>query len=151
MNELGRQIKLTGRITDENNTSVLLAKITIYQADVNGYYAPQDATTHHMSEHDPRLYGSILTGKDGAYSLGTIHPGTYPILYEGRHIPQHIHFNIAAKGFQSQHLQIVFYDDPAMKDKHWLDWAAALEYPVVKLDNTGSVSTAVLNIKLKRV
>ncbi|MEP7324062.1 MAG: hypothetical protein ABI761_19190 [Saprospiraceae bacterium] len=150
-NEPGSPLKLTGRIIDENNNPVALAKITIYQADVNGSYAPQDATTHGMSENDPRLYGSILTGKDGNYSLGTIHPGSYPMLYEGRHIPQHIHFNIVAKGYQNQNLQIAFDDDPAMKDKHWQDWAKDLKYPVVKLEFKGSIHSSVLNIKLKRV
>lgn len=149
-NEPGRPIKLTGRITDENENPVLV-KITIYHTDVNGSYAPQDATNHRMSENDPRLYGSIQTDKDGNYSLGTIHPGSYPMLYEGRHMPQHIHFNIVAKGYQNQNLQIAFDDDPAMNDKHWQDWAKELKYPIVKLESTGRINSGVLNIKLKRV
>lgn len=104
-----------------------------------------------MSEHDPRLFGSIRTEKDGNYTLTTIHPGTYPNVYQGRYIPQHIHFNIVAKGYVNQNLQIAWEDDPAMKDIYWRDWAKETKYPIVKLEETGITRNAVLNIKLKRV
>ena len=68
--------------------------------------------------------------------------------YNGRLIPQHIHFNINAKGYSNQNLQIAFEDDPAMKDIYWKEWAAKANYPIIKIAMKENIGMGNLNIHL---
>jgi protocatechuate 3,4-dioxygenase beta subunit len=148
--EPGARIVITGIVSDKNSNPVALAKIIVFQTDASGNYAPQDSKTKRMSESDARLYGVLQTDNEGRYELIAIHPGSYPLKYEGRFIPQHIHFNVSAKGVPVLKLQLAFEDDPVMKDRHWQTWAKDLGYPVVKLVSINGIPTGVCNIMLKK-
>ena len=148
-NEPGTRIIIKGTLTDKKKKSVAGAKIIVFQTDGSGNYAPQDAKSKRMSEADARLYGVIRTDSQGRYELSAIHPGSYPIKYEGRFIPQHIHFNISAKGVSELKLQLAFADDPAMKDPYWKAWAKDLGFPVITLISNNGIPTGVCNIVLK--
>jgi protocatechuate 3,4-dioxygenase beta subunit len=146
--EPGTRIVITGTIRDKKNKPIAGAKIYVFQADASGNYAPQDSKTKRMTESDARLYGVLQTDSQGRYELSAVHPGSYPIKYEGRFIPQHIHFNVSAKGVKELKLQLAFDDDPAMRDPHWQKWAKDLGYPVIRLVSNG-IPTGVCNIVLK--
>ena len=147
--ELGLKITIKGTIKDKNAKTIAGAKVIVFQTDAKGNYAPQDGSTKRMSESDARLYGVLRTDNAGQYELYAIHPGSYPVQYEGRYIPQHIHFNVSAKGFRELKLQIAFKDDPAMKDPQWQAWAKDQKFPVVELVSVNGVATGMCNIILK--
>ena len=148
--EPGIRIIIKGNVTDEKGNGVAGARIIFFQTNATGHYAPNDGETKRMSELDSRLYGVMQTGKQGEYELGTIKPASYPILYEGRPIPQHIHFNIDAPGYTALKVQIVFDDDPAMRDEHWRKWAKELNYPIVKLVRQKEKIVGTYTIALKK-
>lgn len=132
-NEKGTKITIKGRLLDEHQKPISNAKLYIFHADNKGYYAPTDSALKRMNEADPRLFGFLTTDHSGNYSFQTIRPASYPGKYNGRTIPQHIHINSTATGYQPRNIQMAFDDDPAMKDPHWRDWAKQQNYPVVKL------------------
>ncbi|WP_428665957.1 hypothetical protein [Runella sp.] len=132
-NEKGTKITIKGRLLDEHQKPIPNAKLYIFHADSKGYYAPTDSALKRMNEAEPRLFGFLTTDQSGNYSFQTIRPASYPGKYNGRTIPQHIHINSTATGYQSRNIQMVFDDDSAMKDAHWRDWAKQQNYPVVKL------------------
>jgi protocatechuate 3,4-dioxygenase beta subunit len=148
--EPGTRIVITGIVSDKKSRPVAMAKIIVFQTDASGNYAPQDSKTKRMSESDARLFGVLQTDNEGRYELSAIRPGSYPFKYEGRFIPQHIHFNVSAKGGTELKLQLVFEDDPVMRDPRWQKWAKYLGYPVVKLVSINGIPTGVCNIILKK-
>jgi protocatechuate 3,4-dioxygenase beta subunit len=66
-----------------------------------------------MGEPDARLFCFLKTDENGNFEIRTIRPASYPMQYNGRTIPQHIHNNITARGYTGRNLQMVFEDDPA--------------------------------------
>ncbi|MEZ0538274.1 dioxygenase family protein [Fibrella arboris] len=137
--EKGPKMTISGQITDELGTPIPNARLTIYHADQQGYYAPADAVSHKMSETDPRLFCVLVTGQSGSYRFGTVRPASYPIQYNGRTIPQHIHINCTAEGYKTRRVQVVFADDPAMNDPYWRTWATRLTYPILQLKITNGI------------
>ena len=131
--EPGIPITIRGHVLDEHRRPISNARLHLFQADYAGYYAPSDRTTKKMSEQDPRLCTFLAADKLGRYGFQTIQPGSYPIKYEGRLIPQHIHLNVTATGYQMKAIQLTFDNDPAMNDSHWRDWARNLHFPVIVL------------------
>jgi protocatechuate 3,4-dioxygenase beta subunit len=148
-NEPGTRIIIKGTVTDKNLRPVAGAKIIVFQTDASGNYAPQDSKTKRMSESDARLYGVLHTDHQGRYELSAIHPGSYPIKYEERSIPQHIHFNVSVKGKTELKLQLAFEDDPAMKDPHWQAWVKEMKFPFIKLVSKNGIPSGVCNVMLK--
>ncbi len=128
----GKHILIKGRVLDEKGKPIPNALIHVFHADNNGYYAPTDAANNSMAENDPRLFGFLRTDNLGNYELKTVRPASYPKQYNGRTIPQHIHFRIIAEGFSERNIQMVFEDDPAMSP-YWKEWAKNLNYPVVNM------------------
>ena len=145
--ESGTEISIQGRVVDDKGKPISGAKLHIFHTDHQGFYAPTDAKTGHMAEHDPRLEGFLITDEQGNYKINTIRPTSYPKKYNGRLIPQHIHIVASAPGVQLYSIQVVFEDDPVM-DAYWLDWAKRSHYPVVKLLTSKSGIQGELNIQL---
>lgn len=131
--ETGKHILIKGKILDQKGKPISNALIHVFHADNNGYYAPTDSVNNSMAENDPRLFGFLRTDNSGNYELKTVRPASYPKQYNGRTIPQHIHFNISAEGFTERNFQMAFEDDPAMLLPYWKEWAKNLNYPVVKM------------------
>jgi protocatechuate 3,4-dioxygenase beta subunit len=148
--EPGSKLVINGIITDEHNRPIPFARIFVFQTDANGYYTPMDSITKKMGENDPRLCGYLTCDKNGKFFLRTIRPASYPIKYKDRFVPEHIHLNIKAEGYQDRNIQMVFEDDPAMSD-YWIEWAKNLNYPVVKLTSrTETESEGVCFIAMKK-
>jgi protocatechuate 3,4-dioxygenase beta subunit len=147
--ERGIRIVIKGTVLDKNKEPVEGAKVVTFQTDASGSYAPTDSITRRMSESDSRLYGVLCTDHEGHFEIHTIRPGTYSVKYEGRFLPQHVHVQVTAKGYVPISLQLVFEDDPAMKDVHWQNWAKSLGFPVLKLIPLHGVPTATPVITLQ--
>ncbi|WP_435353463.1 hypothetical protein [Emticicia sp. SJ17W-69] len=130
--EAGKHILIKGRVLDQKGKPIPNAFIHVFHADSKGYYAPTDSVNNSMAENDPRLFGFLRTDNSGSYEVKTIRPASYPKQYNGRTIPQHIHFRIIAEGFAERNIQMVFEDDPAMSP-YWKEWAKNLNYPIVKM------------------
>jgi protocatechuate 3,4-dioxygenase beta subunit len=146
--ETGQLITIKGTVKNIKGNVLPNMKLFIFHTDSKGFYAPTDSITKKMSETDPRLFGFVTTDKYGQYSFTTIHPGTYPFKYEGRYVPQHIHIQIVEKGFEPYAIQMIFENDPAMKERYWKDWAVKLKFPVVKLVQSGNRSIGNCDILL---
>ncbi len=149
-NEAGQLITVSGTVKDAKGSPLKNIKLFIFHTDTKGYYAPTDAASKRMNEPDPRLWGYVITDKEGKYSFKTIHPGTYPIKYEGRFIPQHIHIQIVEKGYEPYNIQMAFEDDPAMKDTYWRDWAIKQKFPVISFIRAGNLIIGNYNIILSK-
>lgn len=148
--EAGQLITVTGTVKDAMGSPLKNRKLFIFHTDARGYYAPTDSASKRMNEPDPRLFGYVITDKQGKYSFETIHPGTYPVKYEGRYIPQHIHIQIVEKGYDPFSIQMAFEDDPAMKDPYWRDWAVKQKFPVARFSRSGNKLIGNYNIVLSK-
>lgn len=145
--EPGTRIIIKGHVINAQGKPIPNASLHIFQTDSRGYYTPLDSAEKKMGEPDARLFCFIKTDSAGSFEIHTIRPASYPIKYNGRTIPQHVHNNITAKGYRDKNLQMVFDDDPAMND-FWRQWAASNGFPILKLNNVSSQRIATLEIKL---
>lgn len=130
--EPGIPITIRGIVYNARGVALKNVRLLVFHTDASGYYTPDDIIKKTMNEPDARLFGYITTNDSGWYSFTTIHPGSYPNKYEGRFIPQHIHFEIKHPGYKNFSIQMAFEDDPAMKDLYWKKWAADLHFPVIR-------------------
>ena len=146
--EPGIKIIIKGRVVDTHGKPVANASLHIFQTDSHGYYTPLDSIEKKMGEPDARLFSFLKTDNKGNFEIHTIRPASYPLKYNGRTIPQHVHNNITAKGYAPKYLQMVFDDDPAMDD-YWRKWASDNGFPILKLNNT-SPRTAIVKIVLTK-
>ena len=144
--EPGTKIIIKGHVVNAQGNPVANASVHIFQTDSHGYYTPLDSVQKKMGEPDARLFCFLKTDANGNFEIHTVRPASYPIQYNGRTIPQHIHNNVTAQGYTGKNLQMVFDDDPAMND-FWRQWAATNGFPVLKLNNA-TPQTAAVEIKL---
>jgi protocatechuate 3,4-dioxygenase beta subunit len=81
----------------------------------------------------------LKTDSAGHFEFNTIRPGGYPGApgREGEEwrIPQHIHIQVTAAGYQFRNFQMVFEDDPRMTP-YWHEWARKGNNPVMKATAT---------------
>lgn len=78
------------------------AMLDVWHADAEGEYYDADETY--------RLRGQVKADDGGSYRIRTIRPGNYPLAGSLR--PAHVHFNVAAPGFEPLTTQLYFSDDP---------------------------------------
>ena len=147
--EPGTRIIIKGRVINTEGRPVANASLHIFQTDSHGYYTPLDSIEKKMGEPDARLFCFLKTDANGNFEIHTIRPASYPIQYNGRTIPQHIHNNITARGYTGKNLQMVFDDDPAMNN-YWQLWAATNNFPVLQLNNDAPEKMATVTILLMR-
>lgn len=118
----GQQVIIKGLVQDENCDPVANATIIIWQASESGRYNHKsDAANQDFP--DPRdgkmikrkldpffqSWGQTTTNEKGEYEFKTIVPGFYPAdLAGGWYRPPHIHFMVAATGFQQFVTQMYF-------------------------------------------
>jgi protocatechuate 3,4-dioxygenase beta subunit len=148
--EAGIPITIHGTVYNPEGVALKNVPLFIFHTDANGYYAPDDPIKNTMNEPDARLFGYMTTDDLGGYSFTTIQPGTYPKKYQGRFIPQHIHFEIQYPGYKSFSIQMAFEDDPAMKDVYWKKWAEGLHYPVIRLVKNNRGLNGKYDIRLEK-
>jgi hydroxyquinol 1,2-dioxygenase len=104
----GEPCFVRGRILSGRGEPVGGAQIEVWQADAAGYY---DVQYQGLAEH--RARGVLVSGADGSYQFRTVVAESYPIPHDGpvgalleklgRHPwrPAHLHFRIAAPGYQT--------------------------------------------------
>ena len=116
------------------------ATVYVYQTDAKGYYNQGKQTG------PPRLQGRMRTNSSGKYEYRTIRPGGYP----NSRIPQHIHYEIAAPGYQKEVTEIFFADDPRLTNEDRAD-AKKKGPPIVTLQRgKDGVLRCVANFSLSR-
>ena len=147
--EPGERLTVSGTVRNPRGQPVAGALIYVFQTDTNGHYT----RTRVMNEPNARLFGFLRTDNAGHYEFNTIRPGGYPGApgREGEQwrIPQHIHFQVTASGYQFRNFQMVFADDPRMTP-YWHEWARKGNNTVVtgNRDND-SVQHVVCDISLQ--
>lgn len=149
--EPGPTMVVSGVVKDVAGRPIESALVHVFHADVKGEYTPAKP----MDEPHSRIFGCLRTDAEGWYQFRTVRPGGYqkPVTLDGkeRFIPQHIHFEVSADGFETSRFQMVFDDDPRMDD-HWRhSWAPAVKAPIVRVarDPAGRESCE-LDIALRR-
>lgn len=116
----GEQMLVRGRILDTEGNLVAGARIDVWQANDEGFYDVQQKGL----QPDCNLRGVFTTGADGRYRFRGVKPKCYPIPDDGpvgqllgrlgRHPwrPAHLHFLIAAPGYDTLTTHIFDPDDP---------------------------------------
>lgn len=148
-NENGQRIVINCHLKNEKGEPIAHAKIHVFQTDSQGFYSVTDSATKKMGEHDARLFAFVQSDANGNIEINTIRPASYPRKYQGKTIPQHIHFNISAAGYQDKMIQMVFQDDPVMDD-YWQKWAKEFDYPVVKLSYLKDKTVGAFEVLLRK-
>lgn len=117
-------IEFVARVTDEGEPGVPLhvrgtvrhrddgrpvagALLYVYQTDAAGYYTPKT-----NDNSNPRLKAWVRTDPQGRFELLTIRPGSYP----DSRVQQHIHYELHADGVARLRGEIVFADDPNLRE-----------------------------------
>lgn len=88
----GEVIVLRGRVLDRAGSPVPLARVEIWQCDVNGRYLHSGDRRRGQRDHAFQGFGHVVTGLDGRYAFRTIKPVPYP----GR--APHIHVKVFHAG-----------------------------------------------------
>ncbi len=136
--EPGVPLVITGTVVDGRGRSVRDVELHVYQTDATGRYT----VTKPMDEPHARLAGFLMV-PDARFELRTIRPGGYPKAVRlgdrDRHIPAHVHIDLKAPGHEERRLQVIFDDDPLLRDPYWADWVIKQRHPVVKLERDGLV------------
>jgi protocatechuate 3,4-dioxygenase beta subunit len=131
--EPGDRLNVSGTVRDSAGKPVAGAVLSAFQTDANGHYT----RVRVMNEPNARLFGFLKTDSAGHFEFNTIRPGGYPGApgREGEEwrIPQHIHIQVTAAGYQFRNFQMVFEDDPRMTP-YWHEWARKGNNPVMKVN-----------------
>ena len=90
-NEPGMRLNVHGYVMDAAGQPLAGAVVKAHHADANGLY-------HLPGMREPRLHGTGITDARGRFELHTVRPGAYP----GTNEQGHIHFEIAAPGYETQ-------------------------------------------------
>lgn len=116
----GPPLVMSGRVLDRHGKPVEGARIDVWQSNIEGFYDVQQPGI----QPDMNLRGRFETGPDGAFSFRTARPRFYPVPTDGpvgqllealgRHPyrPAHIHFMIAAPGFETLITHLFLRGDP---------------------------------------
>jgi protocatechuate 3,4-dioxygenase beta subunit len=126
--EPGAPLVVDGRVDDDQGKPIADAMVYAYHTDARGFYGYERA---HVGgdggdfKH-ARLFAYARTDRNGAFVLHTIRPASYP----DTDLPQHIHFEVTAKGKATLVTEILFADDPKL-DHATTQNAKRNGYPVV--------------------
>ena len=111
---LGERIIVTGKVLDEDGSSVPNTLIEVWQANAAGRY--RHAGDYHPAPLDPNFTGAgrTLTDSQGVYRFVSIKPGAYPWRnHDNAWRPAHIHFSLFGKAFATRLVtQMYFPGDP---------------------------------------
>jgi len=115
----GEQTVIYGEVTDENGNPIENALVDVWQSNDTGFYDVQDNNQPEMN-----LRGIFKTDENGKFWFKTIKPAPYPVPTDGpvgeilramgRHPmrPAHIHFMIAAEGYETLITHLFVKGDP---------------------------------------
>ena len=113
-NEPGVRLNVHGYVMDAAGRPLAGARVKAHHADARGLY-------HLPGMREPRLRATVLTDARGRFELHTIRPGSYP----GTNEAGHIHFEVAADGYETQ-------------------------WPVLEFENGTRANDATIRIRLKK-
>jgi len=103
----GTITRVTGRILDPAGRPIAGARVEIWQCDSNGrYHNVRDDRAGRPRDDNFQGFGRTVTDEGGGYGFLTIRPVRYP----GR--TPHIHFAVAAAGFQPFTTQMYIAGEP---------------------------------------
>lgn len=106
--EPGERIRIETRVVDKDGNPVAGALVLVFNTDIKGRYHPEIE-----GEEVPKIFGFLVSDKDGKLSFTTIRPGPYPGTRNARHIHVAVRagdLRLAAPGY------VVFDDDPLLKE-----------------------------------
>lgn len=123
--EPGRKFVISGVVRKEAGSPPLAGvSVYAYHADGNGLYSLKG-----QENKGPRLAGTLVTGRNGAYRIRTIFPGTYGG-------PAHVHFEVWGKGIPRRAFTLNLASPqlavPATSDSSWVERAIAGRHPAVE-------------------
>jgi protocatechuate 3,4-dioxygenase beta subunit len=114
----GDALLVRGCVTEASGKPIAGAALDYWQAAANGFYWQQDP-----AQDKNNLRCKMITGGDGRYAFTTVRPAPYTVPYDGpvgsllraggRHAwrPSHLHFIVAAPGYQALTTEVFFADD----------------------------------------
>jgi len=118
----GVPLVISGRVLDTSGKPIAGALLDVWQANSDGFYDAQ------LPNHDQlQMRGKYRTDSEGRYVVHTRRPVAYPIPTDGpvgamlratnRHAvrPAHVHFVVAANGYEPVTTHIFDFDDPQLK------------------------------------
>ena len=145
--EPGTPLLVSGRIfAADGKTPVEGVTLHVYHTDARGLYSEKDGQG---GPPEPRLKGSMKTGRDGRYEFRTIRPASYP----GTRNPQHIHAKVYGAGYTERWIpEYWFDDDPLVTDAMRARYAGLGTFsPIVTVKRgTDGVFACVRDIRLDK-
>jgi catechol 1,2-dioxygenase len=118
----GTPLVISGRVLDTNGKPIVGATLDVWQSNSEGFYDAQ------LPTHDTlQMRGKYRTNSNGEYVILTRRPVKYPIPTDGpvgklllatnRHPirPAHVHFVVAAEGYDAVTTHIFDKDDPQLE------------------------------------
>ncbi|WP_335964985.1 intradiol ring-cleavage dioxygenase [Galbibacter sp. PAP.153] len=120
-NNDGEQILLTGTVYEsDGRTPAANVILYYYQTDARGVYStkqdePRNMPKNKLGQTHGHIRGWVKTNTEGAYSIYTVKPGTYP----SRDEPAHIHLNVKEPDIETPYYidDFVFDNDPMLTTK----------------------------------
>ncbi len=154
----GEPAYVSGRVLSANGDPVGGALLDIWQSDEAGHYDIQLPDTG-----GKRLRARLHTGEDGSYYFRTIKPASYPVPTDGpvglildrmgRHPmrPAHIHFIVAASGFETLVTHLFVEGDPYLESDVVFAVKDSLVVPFERVDSEVEARTVGLKAPFYRV
>lgn len=144
-NEPGDPIILSGIIYKEDGaTPDSGVTLFLYQSDAGGYYhRPKENVFH------PKIFGWLVTGKDGRYEIHTVKPASEILEPDG---PAHIHVHVFGKGMKEHFLhEFWFQGDVHITTADKNNFAKFGDFsPIVALSkNKDGILKGVRNIRIR--
>jgi protocatechuate 3,4-dioxygenase beta subunit len=127
--EAGAPMHVRCRFVGPDGAPLAGIAIDAWQTDALGRY-------DHVRDGDgePRLWGSVRTDAEGAFTLHSVRPGGYPATM----IPAHVHLRLHLPG-RAREVELLFADDPRLAH-HLAERLLARGFGVARLDAQGAGS-----------
>ena len=143
----GEPMVITGRVSDTSGKPIAGATLDVWQANEDGFYDVQQKGV----QPDMNLRGIFTTDADGRYWFRSAKPRFYPIPDDGpvgkmlralgRHPyrPAHVHFIVAAEGFQPITTHYFAPDDPYLESDAVFGVKESLVVDFVRIDDDSAM------------
>ncbi len=141
-NEPGKKIQVVCSFKNKDRTALAGALVYFYQTSAKGWYS--DTAAHILvNEGDhrhARLFGYVVTDKEGKIEISTIQPSGYP----NSGLPAHIHISVWKNGNMVQGVpgELLFEDDTRLTAERK---QRALREGFLISANTGTAAAPVYN------
>lgn len=106
--ETGEWIEVEGRTLGPDGKPVAGAVVRLFATDAEGRYHPVL-----QGERTPRIFGTVVSDREGHFAFRTVRPGPYP----GTRSPRHVHVGVRAEGLRLAVPGYVVFDDDPLLDE----------------------------------